>query len=156
MTDRANVTISLRSDIDGEVEENVFAGEWFRKGETVFIRYEETGEGGDTVRTMVRWRDGELSVTRRGDVESEQKFSAGAIHGGHYRSAHASFRLETETRLLIVQFGDLAKAGPSEEQLRPELPMLLIWHYRLIVNDEPTGEFIIRLQAEELLDTQGD
>ncbi|RAP73476.1 DUF1934 domain-containing protein [Paenibacillus montanisoli] len=151
MTDRAIVTISLRSDIDGEVEENVFQGEWFRKGGTVFILYQEDGEGGGSVRTMIRWRDGELSVTRRGDVESQQKFSAGARHTGHYESEHASFHLETDTRLLIVQFGDLAKAGPSEEQLRPELPMLLIWHYRLLVNDEPTGEFIIRLQAEELL-----
>ncbi|SFT26455.1 DUF1934 domain-containing protein [Paenibacillus sp. BC26] len=153
MTDRANVTISLRSDIDGEVEQNTFNGEWFRKGSSVFVRYEEAseGEGDSVVRTIIRYRDGELSVTRRGDVESLQTFVAGTKRTGHYESAHAAFHLETETKLLWVQFGDLTKTGPSDGQLKPDLPMLIEWHYTLLVNDEPTGEFRLRLQAEELL-----
>ncbi|WP_219834896.1 DUF1934 domain-containing protein [Paenibacillus sp. R14(2021)] len=149
MNDKAKVKITLESNIDGEVEKNVFSGEWYRKGSTVYLKYEELEEGGSEVRTLVRWRDGELSVTRRGDVESQQIFAAGVRRGGQYASQHASFYLETETSLLWAQFGDMAKAEPIEEPLLPHLPMLLEWHYRLLVDDEPTGEFVIRLRAEE-------
>ncbi|REE57407.1 uncharacterized beta-barrel protein YwiB (DUF1934 family) [Paenibacillus taihuensis] len=172
MTDRAKVTITLESDVDGEREQNTFSGEWFRKGSTMFIRYEETVQGpsGENaeVRTMIRWRDGELSLSRNGAVESQQIFVAGVRRTGHYASMHANFHMETETKLLWMQFGDFSEALQGQEQeqeqqqqqqsqpaidpsdrLVPSLPMLLEWHYTLLVNDEPTGEFMIRLRAEE-------
>lgn len=163
MTDRAKVTITLESDVDGEREQNTFSGEWFRKGGTMFIRYEEivqgpTGKGAE-VRTMIRWRDGELSVSRNGAVESQQIFVAGVRRTGHYASMHTNFHMETETKLLWMQFGDFAErqqesqaALEAGDELVPALPMLLEWHYTLLVNDEPTGEFMIRLRAEEEAD----
>ncbi|QHW31986.1 DUF1934 domain-containing protein [Paenibacillus rhizovicinus] len=148
MNDKANVRITLESDIDGEEQHNLIDGEWYRKGSTFFLRYAES-EDGSEVRTIVRWREGELSVTRRGAVESQQTFAAGVRYNGQYESRHASFPLETETSLLWVQFGDLSKAGPSEEVLRPNLPLLLEWHYNLLVGGEQIGSFKIRLRAEE-------
>lgn len=149
MNDKAKVKITLESDIDGEVQENRLDGEWYRKGRSFFLRYAESEEGSE-VRTVVRWRDGELSLTRRGAVESRQTFVAGVRRSGEYESRHASFALETETSLLWVQFGDMtAEEGPSEEQLLPCLPMFLEWRYRLLVDDEQIGDFIIRLRAEE-------
>ncbi|SEO84613.1 DUF1934 domain-containing protein [Paenibacillus sp. OV219] len=159
MTDRAKVTITLTSDVDGEREHNTFSGEWFRKGSTVFIRYEETVEGASgasaEVRTMIRYRGGELSLSRHGAVESQQVFVAGVRRTGHYTSAHANFHMETETKLLWMQFGDFSgeqeqqTAAEAADQIVPTLPMLLEWHYTLVINDEPTGEFRIRLRAEE-------
>ncbi|MBM7567654.1 DUF1934 domain-containing protein [Paenibacillus sacheonensis] len=148
MNDKAKVRITLESDIDGEAQLNHIDGEWYRKGNAFFLKYAET-EDGSEVRTIVRWRDGELSVTRRGAVESEQTFMAGVRRGGKYESKHASFGLETETSLLWVQFGDLSKAGPSEDKLLPTLPLLLEWHYKLLVGDDEIGSFVIRLRAEE-------
>ncbi|NBD27043.1 DUF1934 domain-containing protein [Paenibacillus glycinis] len=147
MNDKAKVNIMLESNIDGELQQNRLGGEWYRKGSTFFLRYEETEEGSE-VRTVVRWRDGELSVTRRGDVESQQTFVAGARRSGQYASRHASFALETETSFLWVQFGDLLKPDPSEDRLLPNLPLLLEWHYKLLVDDEQIGDFVIRLRAE--------
>ncbi|AZN39107.1 DUF1934 domain-containing protein [Paenibacillus albus] len=161
MKDRAKVTITLESDVDGERENNTFSGEWFRKGSTVFIRYEEMVEGASgvsaEVRTMIRCRGGELSLTRHGAVESQQIFVAGVRRTGHYTSAHANFHMETETKLLWMQFGDFAgqqeqgslSTPEASDELVPALPMLLEWHYTLLINDEPTGEFRIRLRAEE-------
>lgn len=148
MSDKAKVNIMLESEIDGETQQNALNGDWYRKGSSFFLRYDEQEDGSD-VRTIVRWRDGELSVTRRGDVESRQTFVVGGRRSGEYVSRHAAFALETETRLLWVQFGDIAQAGPSEGLLLPGLPLLLEWHYRLLVDDEEVGDFKIRLRAEE-------
>ncbi|MBO7748701.1 DUF1934 domain-containing protein [Paenibacillus sp. MWE-103] len=147
MNDKAAVIITLESVIDGEKQVSVMDGEWYRKGGTFFLRYEET-EAESAVRTVVRWRDGELSVTRRGDVESQQTFAAGVRRSGEYASRHASFALETETSLLWAQFGGLMDADPDGERLLPNLPLLLEWHYKLLVDGGQIGDFVIRLRAE--------
>jgi uncharacterized beta-barrel protein YwiB (DUF1934 family) len=151
MTDRVRVQVTLESEIDGEKQSNTFDGEWFRKERSIYVRYEETDEGGSVVRTIVRWRDGELSVTRRGDVVSEQTFALGERRSGQYESPHARFRLETETKLLWAQFGGSTDADlSSAKQITPSLPMLLEWHYTLWVEEQQTDDFILRLRAEEL------
>ncbi|QYR21579.1 DUF1934 domain-containing protein [Paenibacillus sp. sptzw28] len=148
MKDRAQVRITLESELDGEKQTQVFTGEWFRKDRTVYVRYDESGDHG-AVRTVVRWREGELSVKRHGDVESEQTFVAGERRAGQYESAHARFQLETETKLMWMQYGDMSEVGPVENRPKPTLPMLLEWHYTLWVEGQPSGAFVIRLQAEE-------
>ncbi|GGD95696.1 DUF1934 domain-containing protein [Paenibacillus nasutitermitis] len=155
MTGRAKVQITLTSELDGERQTHAFIGEWFRKDRTVYVRYEESDENGQ-VRTLVRWREGELSVKRHGDVESDQTFAAGMRRVGHYTSTHIRFQLETDTTLLWMQCGDMATGNPlgkpQEEPMAPSLPMLLEWHYRLWVDEQPTGMFIVRLHAEEQKD----
>ncbi|QHT58870.1 DUF1934 domain-containing protein [Paenibacillus lycopersici] len=148
MNDKAHVSIALESEIDGEEQRTAVEGEWYRKGGAFFLKYAET-EGGSEVRTIVRWRDGELSITRRGAVESEQLFTTGVRRSGRYESRHAAFSLETDTSLLQVRFGDGLNVGPGEERREPELPLLLEWHYGLLVGGEPIGNFKIRLRAEE-------
>ncbi|MBW7461254.1 DUF1934 domain-containing protein, partial [Paenibacillus sepulcri] len=138
MTGRAKVRIKLTSELDGEQQKHAFIGEWFRKDRTVYVRYDESDENGQ-VRTVVRWREGELSVKRHGDVESDQSFAAGARRLGHYASTHIRFQLETDTTLLWMQCGDMAQAEPADEPLAPTLPMLLEWHYRLWVDEQPSG-----------------
>ncbi|BBH23170.1 hypothetical protein Back11_45150 [Paenibacillus baekrokdamisoli] len=156
MDDRIKVRVTLESEIDGEKQSNVFSGEWFRKDRSIYVRYEETDEGGSKVRTIVRWRAGELSITRRGDVVSEQTFAPGERRSGQYESPHARFRLETETKLLWVQFGGQPEDDANEEQPKPSLPMLLEWHYTLWVEEQQTDDFILRLRAEDATTFQED
>jgi uncharacterized beta-barrel protein YwiB (DUF1934 family) len=150
VTDKAKVRITLTSEVDGEKQEHRFIGEWYRKDRTVYMRYDEKDPESGEVRTMVRWREGELSVTRRGDVESDQTFVAGARRFGQYVSPQARFRLETDTSLLWMQCGDMTRSEPSasDEPLKLTLPMMLEWRYTLWVESEKTGDFIVRLRAE--------
>ncbi|MBB3114658.1 uncharacterized beta-barrel protein YwiB (DUF1934 family) [Paenibacillus phyllosphaerae] len=150
MNDKARVRITLESDIDGTKERNYFTGDWYRKDSTIFIRYEEDDETYGNVRTLVRWREGELKVKRQGGVEAEQMFVAGRRLNGSYTSAHARFPLETETSLLWMQSGDFTDRGMVEEVPRPTLPMMLEWRYVLWIGEESVGQFKLRLFAETM------
>jgi len=154
----AIVRLTLTSEIDGERQEHRLRGEWFRKGRTVYVRYTENDENAGEVRTVVRWRDGELHVTRRGIVESEQTFVAGVRRAGKYVSPFARFHMVTDTSLLWMQCGDWMQKSQERraEQERvddenpvPVLPMLLEWHYKMYVDEELTGQFKIKLKAEK-------
>ncbi|WP_246027966.1 DUF1934 domain-containing protein [Paenibacillus xylaniclasticus] len=149
----AIVQLTLTSEIDGDRQEHQFRGEWFRKGRTVYVRYTENDDNAGEVRTVVRWREGELHVTRRGIVESEQTFVAGVRRTGKYISPFARFHMVTDTSLLWMQCGDWKQKGQqhepaSDDNLLPVLPMLLEWHYKMYVDEELTGQFKIKLKAE--------
>ncbi|WP_317972658.1 DUF1934 domain-containing protein [Paenibacillus sp. CCS19] len=153
VTDKANVRLTLTSEIEGELQEHQFTGEWFRKGRAVYVRYTETDDSSGEVRTVIRWRDGQLHIARRGVVESEQNFIAGARQAGEYKSPFARFKMVTDTSLLWMQCGDLVQRGDLQPQaedgeLLPMLPMLLEWHYNMYVDEELTGQFKIKLKAE--------
>jgi uncharacterized beta-barrel protein YwiB (DUF1934 family) len=148
------VRLTLTSEIEGEVQEHEFTGEWYRKGRAVYVRYTETDDSSGEVRTVIRWRDGQLHITRRGVVESEQNFVAGAQQAGQYKSPFARFKMVTDTSLLWMQCGDLVQRGEQQVEtdgdgeLLPTLPMLLEWHYHMYVDEELTGQFKIKLKAE--------
>ncbi|MFB9330682.1 DUF1934 domain-containing protein [Paenibacillus aurantiacus] len=148
MNDKASVRIMLESDVDGEKQAHQLTGEWYRKDRTVYIRYEERDETYGEVRTTVRWREGELRLTRHGGIEAEQNFAAGQRLPGRYKSEHATFPLETETLLLWMQTGDESSIGTADNLPRPSLPLLLEWRYKLWVGGESVGLFRIRLLAE--------
>ncbi|MWC31066.1 DUF1934 domain-containing protein [Paenibacillus sp. MMS18-CY102] len=161
MTDKASVRLILSSDIEGEKQEHHFHGEWYRKGRTVYVRYSETDEEAGETRTLIRWRDGELHIARRGLVDSEQTFVAGVRRTGRYASPFVQFQMETDTEWLWMQCGNWRTDGersgaepphegdkPIDGELLPDLPMLLEWHYKMYVDGELTGQFKIKLQAE--------
>ncbi|MFD0713145.1 DUF1934 domain-containing protein [Paenibacillus sp. GCM10027626] len=133
--EQASVNIVLESETDGQKQERKFAGEWFRKGETIYLRYEETDEMYGAIRTLIRWRAGELQVTRRGGVDSEQRFIADTRLMGRYSSPHTKFAMEIETTYLQLEHSGL--------------PLRMEWHYGLQVNGQRAGLFKVRLQAEE-------
>jgi uncharacterized beta-barrel protein YwiB (DUF1934 family) len=150
----AIVRLTLTSEIDGDRQEHQLRGEWFRKGRTVYVRYTENDDNAGEVRTVVRWRDGELHVSRRGIVESEQTFVAGVRRTGKYVSPFARFQMVTDTSLLWMQCGDwmqkdqVQQEGDPGDNPVPVLPMLLEWHYKMYVDEELTGQFKIKLKAE--------
>ncbi|UVI30545.1 DUF1934 domain-containing protein [Paenibacillus spongiae] len=149
MNDRARVRVTLESEIDGQKQVQQYTGEWFRKERTVYVKYEEADDHYGEVRTLVRLRDGELNVTRRGGVESEQTFMPGSRRSGRYASPHARFAMETETTRLRVQSGGRTLDDSEHALLQPTLPMVIEWHYSLHVGEQPAGDFMIRMRAEE-------
>ncbi|MGO4111489.1 DUF1934 domain-containing protein [Paenibacillus sp. YAF4_2] len=145
MQDRMAVKITLTSTQDGESVVQTYKGEWFRKERSVYIRYEEPVEGSaDPIRTLVRFRTDELSITRRGVVESEQLFVPGEVRrSGYYRSPYTSFQMETATAFVAVK-GDDGLELPSAV-----LPYTIEWQYELWMNEHLSGRFHNRLHIQE-------
>jgi Uncharacterized protein conserved in bacteria len=145
-TESGQAAIRLESVQDGETHIQTLRGDWVRKGRSLFIRYTETADdGGAETRTTIRYAQGELSVTRRGAVESEQRFVPGARTRGAYRSFGAVIELFAETdRLRLLDGGGRMASGIPD---RP--PLTLEWQYALYVEDQMSGRFHIRLHLRE-------
>ncbi|GLX71341.1 DUF1934 domain-containing protein [Paenibacillus glycanilyticus] len=145
MPDRVAVKITLTSTQDGESEVHTYKGEWFRKDRSVYIRYDELVEGTeDPIRTLLRYKTGELSITRRGVVESDQLFVPGeARRSGRYRSPYTSFAMETGTELLAV------KGENGEDLSLAEPPCTIEWKYELWIHEHLSGRFHNRLHIQE-------
>ena len=73
------------------------------------------------VRTLVRWRDGELSVTRRGDVVSEQTFVAGARKPASMSPARVGFGWKRRRAALGYSSATVRKPdlSSSEDRMLP-------------------------------------
>ncbi|WP_141503580.1 DUF1934 domain-containing protein [Paenibacillus luteus] len=155
MSDSRKVRITLESVQDGSSHLHTYEGEWFRKEKSIFIRYSEPAVEGDPsageVRTLLKYRIDELSIVRRGVIESEQLFVQGLRRTGRYHSSMTSFELETDTDRLSMQVPD-GKGGSTEAELLPtELPFTLEWKYELHVGEQMSGRFHIRLHIQEEL-----
>jgi Uncharacterized protein conserved in bacteria len=145
MQDRMAVKITLTSTQDGESVVHTYTGEWFRKERSVYIRYEEPVEGdAPSIRTLVRFREDELSITRRGALESEQLFVPGeGRRSGYYRSPYTSFQMETSTAFVAVKGDDGAEFSLAEP------PCTIEWQYELWINEHLSGRFHNRLHIQE-------
>ncbi|MCU6710693.1 DUF1934 domain-containing protein [Paenibacillus sp. J5C_2022] len=138
---KGKIRITLISEQDGTSHTFSYRGEWFLKERSVYVRYIESDEN-DEVRALIRYCEGELSLTRRGTVRSEQLFVKGERRSGHYRSPHASLELEADTTELRVH-----RQGDGEGLPIP--PFMLEWKYDLISGDIKLGRFHNRLYIEE-------
>ncbi|MDQ0063860.1 DUF1934 domain-containing protein [Paenibacillus harenae] len=152
MGDGRKVRITLTSAQDGSSFDHSYSGEWFRKERSIYIRYTEAADSDDKgageVRTLIRYRPEELSILRRGAVESEQLFTAGQRRIGRYRSAAIAFELETDTSKLGL-IGAGGSASVDEHGLPSQLPFTLEWAYEMRVNEQSSGRFDIRLYIQE-------
>lgn len=153
MAENRKVRITLESVQDGSSHVHVYEGEWFRKERSIYIRYSEPAVEGDPkageVRTLVKYRQGELSIMRRGVIESEQLFVPGLRRTGRYDSSMTSFSLETDTTLLSLQLPDGEGGSVAAESLPEQLPFTLEWKYEMHVDDQMSGRFHIRLHIQE-------
>ncbi|MFD0674524.1 DUF1934 family protein [Cohnella sp. GCM10027633] len=146
VSSKALVRITLDSTADGEKLSRTLNGEWYYRNNGIYVKYDEEDEG-NSVRTLVSWKNGVLKVTRRGDAESEQSFALGDRLPGYYANGQVRLNLDSETTLLRVVSDTIP--GSDEHALPlPTLPLVLEWHYKLWSADEPAGQFIVRLHAE--------
>ncbi len=153
MSDGNKVKIRLESLQDGNVQEHLYNGEWFRKSKSLFIRYIEPADPANPqageVRTLLRYRPNELSIVRRGVIESEQLFTPGRRQRGFYYTPLMRFALETDTLKLDLVPGSAAAEAGVEDGLPTLLPFSLEWEYDMLVSDQMSGRFNIRLYLQE-------
>jgi uncharacterized beta-barrel protein YwiB (DUF1934 family) len=153
MAESRKVRITLESVQDGSSHIHVYEGEWFRKERSIFIRYSEPAVAGEPaageVRTLVKYRQDELSITRRGVIESEQLFVPGLRRTGRYHSAMTSFSLETDTMQLSLHIPNGDGTTEIAETLPTTLPFTLEWEYEMHVGEQMSGRFHIRLHIQE-------
>lgn len=145
MEQRRGVSIKLESMQDGTTYTHHYSGEWFRKERSIYIRYIEQAGKADSeeegIRTLIRYRPGEMSIARRGAIDSEQLFSVGQRLTGSYKSAMTAFSMETDTSMLALRSAD--------GELPASLPFTLEWKYKLYVDEQLAGRFHIRLYIQE-------
>ncbi|CAM4393350.1 DUF1934 domain-containing protein [Paenibacillus alkaliterrae] len=153
MGESNKVRITLESVQDGSSYSHSYEGEWFRKAKSVFIRYSEPADEGNPkagdVRTLLRYRPEELSIMRRGVIESEQLFTPGIRRTGYYRTPMTSFSLETDTSLLALEADSAAAEAAMDAGLPSQLPFTIEWQYEMHVSDQMSGRFHIRLHIQE-------
>ncbi|CAM3115035.1 DUF1934 domain-containing protein [Paenibacillus sediminis] len=136
------VKIRLISRQDGEEVTQELTGEAFIKGNSVYIRYEESDinpEGDKTdrpvTRTTVKIGTQQLKIMRHGAVQSEQSFELDRRLPGFYRSPYTQFQMSAHTRKLEVEMnGHVGQVN---------------WEYDMYVLDELTGRFAISILIQE-------
>ncbi|WP_028560251.1 DUF1934 domain-containing protein [Paenibacillus pinihumi] len=143
-SNKRKVRIRLESRQEDEVTVHEYEGEWIPKFRSAYVLYEEREEGQDPVRTTVRIGKGELVISRRGHIRSEQRFVEGLRQPGEYSTPDIQFHLETVTEQLTLLQGD------SGQQGAPELPADVAWSYTLWMNGQHIGRFQLRLQIQEV------
>ncbi len=153
MSDKKKVRIELVTVQDGEQAVLAYQGELFVKARSLFVRYTEQEED---VRCLVRISAGELSVVRRGAVDSEQLFVPGKTCRGNYKSPYIQFDLETHTTALFVSEGELGAHNGMEQYhsdyaitVPDTLPFTVYWEYALVTNGQLTGQFQNKLYIRE-------
>ena len=139
---KKRVRIALESAANGEQVARTFEGDWYCRNRTVYVRYVEEDEE-SRIRTLLSWKDGRLKLTRRGSAESEQTFVVGERQPGYYATDQVRLAFDTETTLLREA------DDPDAPTPEPLLPLQLEWHYSLWSAGEKTGDFVIRLRADE-------
>lgn len=143
MSKKHPVRVRLSSHQDQGQTVQEYRGEHIDKGSSIYIRYEESGEGlpqaadrDKTMTTVKIDRDHDIiKIIRHGAVQSEQAFQLGRRLPGFYRSPYVSTQLSQETTHMHI---DMQEVGGMVE-----------WSYELFAHEESTGEFKISLTIQE-------
>lgn len=145
MNHKQKIIATLQSFQDGEHTSYQYEGNWYRKEKTVYILYSENMEEGE-VRHFLRYSPNELFVSRKGLIDSEQLYCAGEVRSGYYDNGVMRLALAAQThqlRCIDAQSHDM-------DTLPEQLPFSLEWEYELLVDDQSTGRFKVRLDIQEV------
>lgn len=94
--------------IDGSAKEDnietIHCGQFYRKNDKVYIKYEETVEGtGDKINTMIKVGSEEIEITNRGAVNSHMVFLQGKRITNSYESPYGILNMGVDTEYMSVQ-----------------------------------------------------
>lgn len=137
MPESKPVSLVLTSRQGAEETVQHLRGDAVRRGEAVYIRYEEPDSGpeGATTRTLIKLTGDELKIMRHGGVEAEQTFRSGSRIPGFYRSPFTRFNLSTDTVKLESNWDGAVGQ--------------VVWEYDLYVFEELSGRFELSLYIQE-------
>jgi uncharacterized beta-barrel protein YwiB (DUF1934 family) len=142
------VALTLESRQDGDLSVSHHRGVLYRKPGAFYIQYEENGPDGEADaargRTSVTLKadGGGLRMVRQGATEGTMTFAPGRKASGSLLTSVGRFRLDTETSRLHIEPDGRAKAEAP-------LPWRMEWAYRLWINEQYAGRFVLKLRIEE-------
>lgn len=145
MKDKQTIIATLESIQDNEKTTHQYEGELYLKEKSFYIRYTEQTEAGE-VRHFLRYEPNQLTVSRKGSIQSEQLYRVGEVRSGYYDNGVIRLELGALTHKLRI----LDKASKTIEALPTQFPFSLEWEYELIVEEQSTGRFAIRLYIQEV------
>lgn len=105
-----NVLVTVKGvqqDDAGEISRmgTAVPGEYYYRNGSHYIFYTETAEdSGEGIQTVLKLKEGQLELTRKGAVNSRMIFEQGRRHVTDYATPFGSLRLETATsRILCME-----------------------------------------------------
>lgn len=137
MTKEVMVTLSgfQMAESEEDTVELVQAGEYYMRGGTHYIVFEEIVEGSaQTIKTMLKVKDRCLEVQKRGAVVTNMIFSEGKTQSGTYSVPYGSFLISIRT----------ARVQIREEEERLEVTAA----YGLSINGVHSADCNIKVKVE--------
>jgi len=136
MTAKETVRIRLFSDNDGQRSEQTMKGDLYLKNGRIYVRYEETSPEVGRIATTVNIGRDRIKLIRHGALASEQTFVPGEWTTGYMDTPYGRMELRTRTQSLLFRM-DEQGLGATE------------WTYELLVQDQPAGNFKLRMKVEQ-------
>lgn len=110
MTRTVYITITgVQSDETGEemIAELSATGEYFEKGGSRYLLYEETDpESGAVTKNTLKARGQNITLTKRGDIRSQMQFAPEEMHPAEYITPYGILHLQVYTEDVKIFFGD--------------------------------------------------
>lgn len=133
------VKIHLRTRIQQDHEEEqyelILFGNYYQKGNTTYLKYDEVLEEG-TVHTIVKIAEQNALILRSGALKMRLSFQLHNEKNGSYESQYGTLLLSTKTKVL-----DHNKTDQNEGRF--------LLKYDLLMNGETTGEYEMAIQYKE-------
>lgn len=135
---RLTVTGTQWDESGGEqTEQTVSAAEFHAENGTIYILYEEdTADGGEITRNMIKLKGGTLELTKKGTVGTRMVFEPGREHMTLYSTPFGSFPLGVLTdtvESVLTDSAESALADSAENFLSAE-------KFRICVSYSLTGQ----------------
>ncbi len=130
---KIHLVTKVRQDGDEEVYEMVVFGRFFRKGEAVYLEYDEVQEDG-TVHSIVKISNNEATILRSGLVHMRLKFKMNERMSGSHVSEVGSLVLSTNTKKISHE--ENIDTGEGHIQLHYDLSMqgASVGHYQMLIH----------------------
>jgi len=106
MTENVKVIVIGTHNMEGVGEDTVkstAAGQYYLKNEKSYVIFEEEQEGfAEKVKTMVKFTDHKVELTKTGLIRSQMVFEQGVAHITDYVTPYGVMKMEVNTDSLLV------------------------------------------------------
>lgn len=92
--------------VDGEAQEPVVTqsrGKYNIQNGKHYLRFEEIGESGQRMQTLMKFKEDYLEVTKKGSIQSNMRFESGRMNTTHYETPVGSIEVGIETANVHVE-----------------------------------------------------
>lgn len=116
------------------VSETVAFGEYYERGGSHYVLYEETlEEEGESIRTMIKIKEPFLELTRKGSVNTKLIFEKGELHRTSYQTPYGLMEFDVKTHQM-----DCRRMGKH---------MDISMEYDLLSGEEKIGSYRLEISV---------